>query len=256
MCTLVLLRRPGHDWPLILAANRDEMLARPWAAPARHWPERPHVVAGRDLEANGTWLGLADKGIVAGVLNRPGALGPAPGKASRGTLVLDALDHADAAEAARAIAGLDAARYRPFNLVIADAEPGGGGGGAGGGGAARPAAIADGLSMITAHDLNDATSARIRRHLPRFRAAPAPDPGRGDWRDWQRLLAEVDGGADGPRAAMTLAPMGGFGTVSSSLIALPAGGASAGTARWLFAAGRPDEAAFEPVELTPYQTVE
>lgn len=256
MCTLVLLRRPGHDWPLILAANRDEMLARPWAPPARHWPERPHLVAGRDLEAGGTWLGLADNGVLAGVLNRPGALGPAPGKESRGALVPMALDHADAAAAAQAIAGLDAARFRPFNLVIADAETAWWLRWDGGAGRARLAAVPEGVAMITAHDLNDADSARIRRQLPRFRAAPAPDPGRGDWRAWQRLLADAEGGEDGPHAAMTLVPAGGFGTVSSSLVALPRARRPAGTARWLFAAGRPDESPFEPVELAPYHVVE
>ena len=49
MCTVVILRRPGHPWPLVFAANRDEMLDRPWRPPGRHWPERPEVVAG--LEA-------------------------------------------------------------------------------------------------------------------------------------------------------------------------------------------------------------
>ena len=41
MCTVVILRRPGHDWPLLLAGNRDEMKGRPWKPPARHWPDRP-----------------------------------------------------------------------------------------------------------------------------------------------------------------------------------------------------------------------
>ena len=120
MCTLVLLRRPGHAWPLILAANRDEMRGRPWTPPARHWPDRPEVIAGRDDLAGGTWLGLNDHGVVAGVLNRRGSLGPAPGMRSRGELALDALDHADAALAAAALASLDARAFRPFNLVIAD----------------------------------------------------------------------------------------------------------------------------------------
>ncbi|MEJ0068804.1 MAG: hypothetical protein WDO24_08845 [Pseudomonadota bacterium] len=38
MCTVVLLVRPGHDWPLLLGANRDEMADRHWDPPARHWP--------------------------------------------------------------------------------------------------------------------------------------------------------------------------------------------------------------------------
>ena len=68
MCTLVLLRRPGHDWPLVLAANRDEMIDRPARPPARHWPDRPEVVAGLDELAGGSWLGLNDHGVVAGIL--------------------------------------------------------------------------------------------------------------------------------------------------------------------------------------------
>ena len=94
MCTLVVLRRPGDDWPLILGANRDEMIARPWRPPGRHWPDRPEVVAGLDELAQGSWLGINDHGVVAGILNRFGTLGPAPGQRSRGELVLEALDHA------------------------------------------------------------------------------------------------------------------------------------------------------------------
>src|ERR1700685_676462 len=56
MCTLILLRRPGHDWPVIVGANRDEMKARPWRPPGRHWPDRPEVVAGLDELAGGSWL--------------------------------------------------------------------------------------------------------------------------------------------------------------------------------------------------------
>src|SRR5689334_23299078 len=115
MCTVVIQRRPNHPWPVLIAANRDEMGDRPWRAPARHWPDRPDVVAGLDELAGGSWLGLNDAGVVAGILNREGTLGPAAGKRSRGELVLEALDHADAAEAARALSHLDPRAYRPFN---------------------------------------------------------------------------------------------------------------------------------------------
>ena len=103
MCSVILLRRPDATWPLILGANRDEMAGRPWKAPARHWPDRPNVIAGLDELAGGSWLGMNDEGVVAAVLNRMGTLGPEAGKRSRGELVLDALDFADAAEAAREI---------------------------------------------------------------------------------------------------------------------------------------------------------
>jgi len=89
MCTLVIHRRPKAAWPLILAANRDELDNRPWRTPARHWPDRPEVVAGQDVLAGGSWLGINDDGVIAAVLNRPGTLGPEAGKRSRGELVLE-----------------------------------------------------------------------------------------------------------------------------------------------------------------------
>src|SRR5918996_1233363 len=122
MCTVVLLRRPQAPWPLLLAANRDELRSRPWRPPARHWRDRPQGVAGVDVVAGGSWLRINDHGVVAAVLNRVGTLGPAAGKRSRGELVLEALDHADAATAARALADLEPDAYRPFNLVIADPQ--------------------------------------------------------------------------------------------------------------------------------------
>src|SRR6202030_2470467 len=124
MCTLVILRRPGHRWPVLIGANRDEMIDRASKPPGRHWPDRPELVAGRDLLAGGSWLGINDWGVAAAVLNRHGSLGPAPDRRSRGELVLEALDHADAAAAARALAQLNPAAYRTFNLIVADNRDG------------------------------------------------------------------------------------------------------------------------------------
>jgi hypothetical protein len=219
-----MLRRPGHDWPLILAANRDEMIARPWLPPARHWPDRPEVVAGRDELAGGSWLGINDFGVAAGVLNRFGSLGPAPGQRSRGELVLEALDHADAHAAAEALAALEPKAYRTFNLIVADnsgafwlrhADPSG----------TLPVSvtpIAAGLSMIAAGDLDDRETPRLQHYRPLFAAAEPPDPDRGDWSAWERLLLD-DGTAasDESARAMRFVTARGFGTVSSAIIALP-----------------------------------
>ena len=57
MCTLVILRRPDHHWPVLIGANRDEMIGRASKPPGRHWPDRPELVAGFDLLAGGSWLG-------------------------------------------------------------------------------------------------------------------------------------------------------------------------------------------------------
>ena len=239
MCTVVLLSRPGQPWPLLLAANRDERLDRPWDPPGAWWPDQPGVVAGRDRSAGGTWMAVRD-GLVVAVLNRPGSLGPAPGKRSRGELPLLLAEKASAAEAARFAATLDAGQWRSFNLVAADRD---GAWFVRGTGAGRPDAIplAPGLvHMVTAHDPDDEASLRVARHLPRFRAAPMPEPP--DWGAWPALLAECDGP---PGAALTVPPLGGFGTVCASLLALP----TEGTPAWLFAAGPPDRAEFDAVTL-------
>jgi hypothetical protein len=242
MCSVLLLHRPGHPWPLLLAANRDERLDRPWSAPARHWPGRPGVFAGRDDSAGGSWMGLNDAGVLAAVLNRPGSLGPAPGKRSRGELPLLALEAATAGAAARRLAALDAGLWRPFNLVLADAE------GAfflRGLGHGRPEAqrLPPGLSMVTAHDPNDLASPRIARALPRFAAAPPPDPEAADWHAWETLLADAAPGED-RAAALNLPPQDGFGTVCSSLVALAADGRQV----WRFCPAPPGAAAFRTLD--------
>jgi len=247
MCSVIILRRPDHPrWPLLLAANRDELASRPARAPGRHWPERPDVVAGIDVEAGGSWLGMNDFGVVAAVLNRRGTLGPLAGKRSRGELVLEALDHADAEAAASALAHLEPEAYRPFNLVVADATE------AywirhAGDGMVRSVALDAGIAMLTAREVNDADSPRVRRYLPLFRAAEQPVPEAGDWSSWQLLLASTATETGDPRDAMCIRTDGPYGTVSSSLIALPPHATEASL--WLYADGPPDRADFAPVEL-------
>ena len=240
MCTVVLLIRPGHAWPLILAANRDERLDRAWDPPAPYWPGQPNVVAGRDRSGDGTWMGVNRDGVAAAVLNRQGSLGPAAGKRSRGELPLRALAFPRAEAAALDIATLDAGLWRSFNLVVADRQ------GAvflRGLGHGRPQCVllAPGLHMVTAHDPDDPESPRVARHLARFAAAVPPLPG--DWRAWQAILADRSGP---PGEQINVVPRGGFGTVCSSLLALPAEGLPV----WRFAAGPPHEAAFRRVALS------
>lgn len=240
MCTLLVLLRPGHRWPVLVAANRDEMLARPWAPPGRHWADRTDVVGGLDRLSGGTWIGVNDHGVLAAVLNRPGSLGPEAGKRSRGELPLEALDHAEADAAALALSEIDPAAYRPFNMAVLDSA----GGywlasrGADGPGVIEVRPLPPGYSMITAHDRNDRRSPRIAHFLPRFEAADVPDPEAGTWTAWAAILADravPPGGT--PRDAICLDGADGFGTGSSALVALAAPGA--GRPRWLFAAGPP-----------------
>jgi hypothetical protein len=250
MCTVIILRRPQDPWPIIFGANRDEMIDRPWKPPARHWPERKDVVAGLDELAGGTWMGLNDSGVVACILNRHGSLGPAPGKRSRGELVLEALDHSDARDAAAALRDIDPVSYRPFNLLIADNRDAWWLALTASGKEVRLERVPEGLSMFTAHDRNDPGDPRIAAYLPRFQAAAPPAPGTDAWESWQALLASTDSG--GVRA-MNFQTDSGFGTSSSSLLALPSPETAFGPEKqrpiWLFAAGPPDRAAFAPVTL-------
>jgi uncharacterized protein with NRDE domain len=119
VCTLVLARDvfPGH--PLVVAANRDELLARPSAGPSL-WPESIPFIAPKDLQAGGTWIGYSACGVLVAVTNRrlPAASGGA--RTSRGRLVVEALAHSTAALAAEHIGAAPGERYDGFHLVIAD----------------------------------------------------------------------------------------------------------------------------------------
>ncbi|HSQ03434.1 MAG TPA: NRDE family protein, partial [Burkholderiales bacterium] len=85
MCLILIAYRAHPEYPLVIAANRDEAFARP-AAPAQFWEDHPAVYAGRDLEQRGTWLGIALNARFAAVTNfrREGPKKPAP--RSRGEL--------------------------------------------------------------------------------------------------------------------------------------------------------------------------
>jgi len=239
MCTLVILRRPEHLWPVVIGANRDEMIGRPALPPARHWPDRPEVVAGRDLLAGGSWLGVNDWGVAAAILDRHGSLGPAPGQRSRGELVLEALDHPDAVAAAAALSHLDPDAYRTFNLIVADNRD------AfwlrhAGGERVEVHPVAEGLSLIAAGELNEPSSRRLELAAPRFRAAAPPDPDRDDWRDWEALLSNSESPPGEPaESAMRFRLPHGYGTVSSALIALPVPNAGERKPRFRYAQWQP-----------------
>jgi hypothetical protein len=249
MCTLVILRRPRAAWPLLLAANRDEFYSRPSLAPGRHWPDRRHIRAGLDLQAGGAWLGVNDAGVIAGLLNCHGTFQLDPGSRSRGDVVLRALDHRRACLAAEAFTALDPTGWRPFNLIVADADE------AfwlchRGGRAMVATAISPGLHMIEGGDLDDDASPRLRHYRPRFRAARVPDPTAGQWQGWHEVLADRGGPIGQPEAAMCVAEIpipgaGLAGTVSSALMALPRDAKTPTV--FLHANGPPDQAPFLPV---------
>ncbi len=247
MCSVILLHRPRHDWPLLLAANRDEMISRASRPPGRHWADRPDVIAGYDAFAGGSWLGLNDHGVVAAVLNRAGSLGPAPDLRSRGELVLEALDHADAMAAADALSELNSAAYRPFNLVIADNRDAIWLCNRGAGGPLTIRPLSAGLHMITAFDLDDPACPRTAAHLRHWHDARPPDPEIGDWLAWETLLLDRRRPDGSDHSAMFVETDRRYGTVSSALIALPAPSAAGREPVWRFAPGLPEPGLFAEI---------
>ena len=121
MCTLAIYFRATRDYPVVIAANRDEFLDRPANDPTT-LSETPHVIGGKDLRAGGTWLGISEHGMVAGLLNRRAEDGGNPRARSRGLLCLDALRFRTAAQAAEFAAGQRGSDYNPFNLLMVSRE--------------------------------------------------------------------------------------------------------------------------------------
>jgi uncharacterized protein with NRDE domain len=118
MCLIVLAWRVHAELPLIVAANRDEFHARP-AAPAAFWEDHPGILAGRDLEARGTWMGVSRSRKFAAVTNFRGAREPRAVE-SRGALVSRFLRNGVAP--GPYIESLKADLYSGFNLLASDGE--------------------------------------------------------------------------------------------------------------------------------------
>jgi len=120
MC-LVLIALDSHpDYRLIVAANRDEFYDRP-TEPAAFWVDAPWVLAGRDLRAGGTWLGVDRRGRFAAVTNyRQGEREP-PAPRSRGCLVSDFLTTDTGPLEHLTRVRSDAGLYNGFNLIASDA---------------------------------------------------------------------------------------------------------------------------------------
>lgn len=118
MCLIVIAWRQHADFPLVIAANRDEFHARP--SEALHvWRDHPELLAGRDLRAGGTWLGMTRTGRFAAITNRRGhdAVTGAP---SRGMLTLDYLLGTETPRHYARRIGAGCERYAGFNLLVGD----------------------------------------------------------------------------------------------------------------------------------------
>ena len=229
MCTLAIYVRALAGFPLVVAANRDEFLARPTSPPTL-LDETHGIFGGRDDVAGGTWLAVNRSGMVAALLNRRTSDAPDPSRRSRGQLCLSMLRATSAAEAAALLERERADDYNPFNLLVADRSQGWIATNHRAEIATR--ALENGLHLVTNLDLNDPTCPRIAASYRGFAALldSKIDPSGEEFRArLQRLLAAHDTELD-PRSD----PYGfgnslcmhaeEYGTRSSSLIFLDHGG--------------------------------
>lgn len=121
MCLILFALQQHEDYPLVVIANRDEYYARPTQA-AQWWPDMPDIFAGRDLEAQGTWMGVNRNGRFAAVTNvrEPGNVSPA--RLSRGNLTREYLASNDPAETFLESVESTAGDYAGFNLIVGDSS--------------------------------------------------------------------------------------------------------------------------------------
>lgn len=117
MCVAAFAWEAHPRWRLVAIGNRDEYHARP-AAPLGRWDENPGIIAGRDLQSSGTWLGVSEGGRFALVTNLRGYGERTADKVSRGALVTDLLA-GKGRYSDPIVAPLD--EFNPFNLILADA---------------------------------------------------------------------------------------------------------------------------------------
>lgn len=120
MCLIAFAWNAHPRWRLLLLGNRDEAHARA-SAPLASWDDAPQIMAGRDLEAGGTWMGVDRQGRAGAVTNVRDPLADKSG-ASRGLLIADYLrGSSTATDYAQHLLSV-ASDYRPFNLLVFDAR--------------------------------------------------------------------------------------------------------------------------------------
>lgn len=249
MCTLAFYFQAFSYYPIVAAANRDESLTRPSAAP-RQLSAAPWIYGGQDLLAGGTWLGINEYGILAAILNRHTGLPADPHRRSRGILCLEALKYASVEDAVAFVNALSPNEYNPFNLLLADHSqayvihaqaP-----------LFETKSLLPGFHLLTNYNVNDSTCPRTRRSSSAFARLmpPSHDEHPLSFSDlsaqFHPLLATHAPDPD-PRASVCI-HLDGYGTCSSTLLAY-----SRFDRRYLysFAAGAPCRNTYSDVFIPP-----
>jgi uncharacterized protein with NRDE domain len=121
MCLILMAWRVHPEYPCVVAANRDEFHARP-AAPAQWWTDKPRILAGRDLSAGGTWLGMTRTGRLAALTNFRGSAHRGADAPSRGGLVTTILESNSPVADGLAYLREVGPAYNGFSLIFTDGE--------------------------------------------------------------------------------------------------------------------------------------
>jgi len=231
MCSLIVLRGLCSSHPLVIAANRDEQIGRKSSPPGIWHGERRRVLSPRDRVAGGTWLGVNDLGRFAGLTNVHGDI-PVADAPSRGHLPHLALDHDDLDAGVEAVLSLVTKQaHSGFQLVVADRD--------------RTVVIRNAAAKVSCVEWSEPALSVTNEHAA------------GEWwpRDLEPALASgLDLAARLDALASAVKDCGGdghhtvckhgetYGTVSSSLIAVPADNVR--EMSWLYAPGPPDTVAY------------
>ena len=121
MCLILIAHGAHSEFPLVIAANRDEYYRRPTAR-AAFWQDHPHILAGRDLECMGTWLGVTRRGRFAAITNFRDPRERKTDAPSRGQLVSDFLASDHEPREYLGNVAIEAPRYNGFNLLAGDID--------------------------------------------------------------------------------------------------------------------------------------
>jgi len=217
MCLLAVYVRTVPDWPLVVAANREEFYGRQGTVPGV-LGEAPRIVAGRDPRAGGTWLGVNAHGLVVAITNRPrqdAARGP---MRSRGLLCLDLLACRSGAHAQEELRRqVTRHRFDGFNLFWADRDQ------AfcmHGDHRMDVFAVPPGLHLLANRDMDDATDVRLTR--ARALLGAVPDRPIDTWVDGLKRVCADHGTAGEPASSICIHARD-HGTISSSVLAVGTG---------------------------------
>jgi uncharacterized protein with NRDE domain len=221
MCILMVVHRVLQDYPIIVAANRDEYHDRPTQGPTL-LGRSPRIWGGRDERAGGTWMGINEHAVVVGLTNRRlhAEQETDSERRSRGLVCLEALQSRTAAEAVESLMTRPPQLYNPFNLLVMDPdsliwvayddEP-----------TSQP--LQPGLHILANGELNDFETVRLRRARQLLQAAeqtglPTLLP------FLEQVCRDHEPGVQNRETICMHRDADNYGTVSSTILALPSDG--------------------------------